>query len=74
MSFLSKLKDSLTKAVADLAPEEPFQTDEATRKARIEVCNTCPSLFKPTRQCKLCFCFVEAKARMPNASCPANKW
>jgi len=43
-------------------------------KERMDICNSCPELIKLTKQCKKCGCFMEAKTKLPNASCPLGKW
>ena len=39
---------------------------------RMKICNTCPHYAAP--RCKLCGCFMIAKTKIPQASCPAGKW
>lgn len=41
---------------------------------RMSICLSCPELIKLTKTCKKCGCFMEAKTRLPHASCPLNKW
>lgn len=41
---------------------------------RFEICKSCPELIKLTSQCKKCGCFMSAKTRLQNASCPLGKW
>lgn len=50
-----------------------FVSDEE-QKRRIEICNGCPNLFKPTRSCKLCKCFVDLKTKLQSQKCPIQKW
>ena len=42
--------------------------------SRLSECESCEHLFKPTRNCKLCYCFVDAKTKLKGQSCPAGKW
>lgn len=49
-------------------------TDDETQKIRIELCNSCEHLVKPTRTCTKCGCFVDAKTRLKHSSCPIEKW
>lgn len=42
--------------------------------ARFEICLSCPELIQLTKTCKKCGCFMEAKTRLPHASCPIHKW
>lgn len=39
---------------------------------RMRICNTCPHYSAP--RCDLCGCFMIAKTKIPQASCPAGKW
>jgi hypothetical protein len=41
---------------------------------RIKICEGCEEFFKPTRQCKICWCFMDIKTKMKNKTCPAGKW
>ena len=40
---------------------------------RLAICKECPELL-PTGNCKKCGCFMSAKVKLPNASCPLHKW
>ena len=41
---------------------------------RLEICNDCEFLFKPTGTCKKCGCFVSKKTRVATVACPVDKW
>jgi len=41
---------------------------------RISICNESDKLTKVTRQCKICFCFMDLKTKMKNKYCPQGKW
>jgi hypothetical protein len=43
-------------------------------KQRFNVCNSCDDLQKPLDMCKHCGCFMKAKTRLVEATCPLNKW
>lgn len=49
-------------------------TDKATRDARFEVCRGCDRLFKPTKTCRECGCFMALKTWLSDAECPRNLW
>jgi hypothetical protein len=68
MSFLNKLKDKLNEI-----PVMVF-IDDNIQKERIAICNSCPDLNPKIRQCKICWCFVDAKTTLKDAECPAKKW
>lgn len=40
---------------------------------RMKICNTCDQL-RNGLSCNICGCFVDAKTRVPEESCPLNKW
>lgn len=42
--------------------------------SRINICKSCTEIVKLTTQCKLCGCFMSAKAKLKLASCPIKKW
>jgi hypothetical protein len=71
MSFISAIKARYQhleeEAKKLLAPEE-------LQKERVAICNSCEYLFTPTRNCKACGCFVDAKTRIQMAKCPKDKW
>lgn len=50
------------------------RVEDTIQKERMSICNDCPYLIKLTKQCSKCGCFMEAKTRLPHASCPEGKW
>jgi hypothetical protein len=40
---------------------------------RIKICNNCPRL-RGGISCSICGCIVEAKTRLPEESCPEQRW
>lgn len=57
----------------DLLSSKNYTTKEI-RNDRFNMCKACPRLFKPTRTCKECGCFMAAKTWLKEASCPIGKW
>ena len=51
-----------------------FFVDDKTYKDRLDICKSCPQLFKPTTSCKRCGCFMRIKAKISSMKCPDNKW
>lgn len=49
-------------------------TDRATRNERFDTCKGCDRLFKPTRTCRECGCFMALKTWLSDATCPVGKW
>lgn len=68
MSFIHKLKQR----VKDI--EEATIADEQLANSRLDICNSCEFLFKPTKNCKKCGCFVVAKVKLKQQKCPIDKW
>jgi len=50
-----------------------FSTKEVA-DARMAVCTTCPNFQKIMRVCSSCGCFLPAKVKFQNSSCPINNW
>jgi hypothetical protein len=57
----------------DLFNKRLGRVQESMAAERYAICNACPSLL-PTGSCKECGCFMSAKVKLPNASCPLHKW
>lgn len=47
---------------------------EAEADKRYDLCNFCPEFISLTKQCKKCGCFMPAKTKLKNATCPLGKW
>jgi len=45
-----------------------------TAKERIKMCESCEYFKSGTRQCGICWCFMDIKTKMENKSCPKDKW
>ena len=73
MSFLDKLKQRVD-SVLEYKSKLFFELSEEEKKQRISICNSCEFLFTPTRTCKKCGCFVDAKAVLAISNCPMTKW
>lgn len=77
MSFIEKMQNRIKEVrdgVEKAAVESGLILDSKGAEDRLNICNECPSLFKPTSTCKECGCFMTAKVRLVNASCPLEKW
>ena len=44
------------------------------QEQRINICKACPEFVRFTAQCKKCGCFMNAKTKLLDASCPIGKW
>lgn len=49
-------------------------TTDEIRGARYKDCLGCERLFKPTRTCKECGCFMAIKTWLTEAHCPLGIW
>jgi len=58
----------------DLLNKNKLRVEDAMQKERMSICSTCPQLIQITKQCKKCGCFMEAKTKLADASCPLHKW
>lgn len=41
---------------------------------RYEICKLCPKLNQVTKTCQECGCFMAAKTKLKEATCPLGKW
>jgi rRNA maturation endonuclease Nob1 len=41
---------------------------------RMPICLECEKLFKPSRTCKECGCFMVIKTSLTESKCPLGKW
>lgn len=57
----------------DLLNNKNYITQDI-RNSRYKICLDCDKLFKPTKTCKECGCFMSMKTWLKNASCPIGKW
>ena len=79
-SFLDKIKKRKDKKeVRDVRPWDLLKGKSEFTKpeivnARLSICKQCPEFIDLTKQCKICFCIMPAKALLANASCPLHKW
>lgn len=48
--------------------------EEDLAESRYDICKSCPELIQMTKTCKKCGCFMSAKTKLLNATCPIGKW
>jgi len=60
-------------AITDLLDKDKY-VDTQTRRIRINRCESCPEYFSPTKQCKICYCFIRAKTHLKTEQCPDGRW
>ena len=58
----------------DLFNPEKEKLEDKESLDRFSICEGCPKLIKLTSQCKECGCFMKAKVKLKEASCPLGKW
>jgi len=61
-------------AIAEDAGKAEYEYLVESARKRIDICEACPSLFKATKQCKECGCFMNLKTKLTQAVCPIGKW
>ena len=66
-------EDSHNVTPLDLLDSSNYTTKDI-RKKRLDICNGCDRLFKPTRSCRECGCFMSLKTWLTDAECPLGKW
>lgn len=54
-------------------------TNEEEKKMRLEACSSCENFdtFMGKKQCKICLCFLDAKASLVDQTCPhpqGDRW
>lgn len=59
--------------IIDLFDRENY-IDRTTKNKRYEICLGCDRLFKPTKTCLECGCFMNKKTWLKDAECPLGKW
>ena len=52
----------------------PRAAEHDLAKSRITECVSCQHFKAMTRQCGLCGCFMDIKAKILEAECPAGRW
>ena len=58
----------------DLLNKDLLIQDQAVVDQRMSLCEECPELLQITHQCRQCGCYMPAKTKLSNASCPMGKW
>lgn len=74
-SIWQKYKENLgdTRPWDLVNPETEWASAEVAEE-RYFICQSCPELIKLTKQCKKCGCFMFAKTKLKEATCPLGKW
>lgn len=72
--YKEKIKNNYSTTPLDFVKSSTQYADEELSKNRMNICNSCDFLFKPTNQCKKCGCFMNLKVKLKNAGCPIGKW
>lgn len=71
---MSDKKYGVTDIAKDFVLGRVEYVDGATQNKRMDICRECPFFNKTLVQCKQCGCFLKAKVKFTNSSCPINKW
>lgn len=59
--------------VAAVTGSKVFVGEKLTAQ-RVDLCHRCPHFLPKTRQCGLCSCFVDVKAKLATEECPDHRW
>jgi hypothetical protein len=73
-SAWEKYKESLGESRPWHLLDKENYVQEDLAKERFDICKACPELIKLTTQCKKCGCFMAAKTKLKQATCPIGKW
>ncbi len=74
LSAWEKYKQSLGESRPWHLLDKENYIEESLAKERLDICKSCPELIKLTTQCKKCGCFMSAKTKLKQATCPLGKW
>jgi hypothetical protein len=74
LSAWEKYKESLGESRPWHLLDKDNYVEEGLGKERLDICKACPELIKLTTQCKKCGCFMSAKTKLKQATCPLGKW
>lgn len=67
------LKDRLKKTKEGIYKATEFASQDLAQE-RYEICKSCEYFNVVSKTCKKCGCFMVAKTKLLNTSCPMNKW
>ena len=72
---MKQLADEANKKMEEVytSTQQIFVPDHIAEE-RLNICLSCEKLYKPTKSCKLCGCFMIAKTKLANQACPVKKW
>lgn len=56
-----------------LNPNEPRSSEDEIAR-RMSICEECPFLKRPMKQCSKCGCFMKLKTKLERSHCPIHKW
>lgn len=71
---LKSLSETVTSSYSDFSKGKPIFTDDSVATARMSICKSCEDFNSKTTQCRRCGCFMSAKVKLKQGSCPIGKW
>jgi hypothetical protein len=71
---LKSLSETVTDSFNDLSKGKGVFVSENVSSARMSICHSCDDFNTKTTQCRKCGCFMSAKTRLKQGSCPIGKW
>ena len=54
--------------------QDPSRVTEEVKQERLAICSNCEHFNAPTKQCRLCGCFMTIKTGFANMKCPKDYW
>lgn len=64
----------LSEKFKDTADPSTYFADKDVAESRLKICLDCEYLWKITRQCSKCYCFIDGKTKLKTEECPIKKW
>jgi hypothetical protein len=58
----------------DFLKSDTEYASEEMANVRFSICKDCPDLIPGIKVCKHCGCFMAAKTKLAEATCPIGKW
>lgn len=71
---IKNLSNLAAKIPRDLYQGKKVMVSDEEYDRRLDVCYLCEHYEENDKRCKLCGCYVVAKAKFEVSSCPALKW
>jgi len=71
---LKNLTETVSDSLTDFSKGKAVFVSPETQQMRMSICRSCPDFNASTTQCRRCGCFMSAKTKLRQGSCPIQKW